>query len=100
MFSRTQLALLSVFVVLGLGLPAVAKPKIAIIETGYSYNSDLVTKLNSTGEFETIATADIFAAQTTTPTLPQLQAYDAVGIYSYWSFDDADAMGDVLASYL
>ena len=50
--------------------------------------------------FPDITTIDIFEAQTGTPTLSYLQNYDAVLVWSNSVFDDAVALGDVLADYV
>jgi F0F1-type ATP synthase membrane subunit c/vacuolar-type H+-ATPase subunit K len=47
-----------------------------------------------------IATVDIINATTTTPTLEQLQAYDAVITWSNVDYQDEVALGNVLADYV
>jgi hypothetical protein len=43
---------------------------------------------------------EFFNGQTTTPTLEQLQPYDAVGAHTNYTFSSPDGMGDVLADYV
>ncbi|MEO5721921.1 MAG: hypothetical protein ABIR71_10680 [Chthoniobacterales bacterium] len=46
-----------------------------------------------------VAAVDLFVARTATPTLAQLSSYDVVVAFSNTTYDDAAAMGDVLADY-
>lgn len=59
--------------------------------------TDVQSKLQGTGLFSTV---DIGDASTTTPTLAQLKAYDAVLVWSDGDFADPTALGDVLADYV
>lgn len=59
--------------------------------------TDPQTKLLNTGLFTTV---DIINAASATPTLAQLQAYDAVLVWSNVNFQSNVAMGDVLADYV
>ncbi|MEO0078161.1 MAG: S8 family peptidase, partial [candidate division WOR-3 bacterium] len=43
---------------------------------------------------------DYFDGQTGTPTLQQLQAYDAVGAHSNYTYQSPSGLGDVLADYV
>ena len=58
---------------------------------------DVQTKLMGTGFFSSV---DVFNANAGTPTLAQLQAYDAVLTWSNSPWSNATAMGDVLADYV
>jgi hypothetical protein len=46
-----------------------------------------------------VATVNLFDAQSSTPTLAQLLAYDEVVVFSNFSYADPVAMGNVLADY-
>lgn len=59
--------------------------------------TDPQAKLQATGRFGTV---DLFNASTATPTLAQLQAYDAVIVWSNVNFSSASGLGDVLADYV
>jgi hypothetical protein len=59
--------------------------------------AEVQSKLNGTGLFSQI---DIHNANTYTPTLAELQGYDAVLVYSEMAFANNVAMGDVLADYM
>lgn len=59
--------------------------------------TDPQAKLQATGRFGNV---DIFNASSGTPTLSQLQAYDAVIVWSNVNFSSASALGDVLADYV
>ena len=61
-----------------------------------SWNTDVQAKLVATGAFGQV---DIFDATTGTPTLAQLQSYQAVLAFSDFPFADTNALGDVLADY-
>src|SRR5262245_57083748 len=74
-----------------------AGPKVALLHTSSAQATDLQAKLNATGAFTQIDTINI---NTVTPTLTQLQAYDAVAIWSYNTVASPITMGDRLASYL
>lgn len=101
--------LLSSFVVLvGASIPAVcsAQPRVAIAAaagtspTAIQY-TDIQTKLQGLDMF---AVVDIIHCSNIgggiTPSLEQLQGYDAVLTWSNQTFVDADAMGNVLADYV
>ncbi len=64
-----------------------------------SWNDDVRAKLLGTGLFQAI---DLFRIKSgdPTPTLVQLQQYDAVLVYSDAGFNDSVALGNVLADYL
>jgi hypothetical protein len=59
--------------------------------------TDPQAKLVGTGLFNTV---DIINAGTSTPTLAQLQAYDAVIVWSNVNFQNATLLGDTLADYV
>ena len=61
-----------------------------------SWNEDVREKLLGTGAFLTV---DIFDVGLSTPTLAELQPYDAVLVYSDRGMADPTAMGDTLATY-
>ncbi len=69
---------------------------IAAAEASTTWNDDVKAKIRGTG---LIGITDIFRADTGTPTLAQLQAYDAVLVYSDDNFQNPTAMGNVLADY-
>ena len=60
------------------------------------WNAEVVSTLDSTGLFTSVTG---FNAGTSTPTLGDLLAYDAVLAYSDASWASGSAMGDVLADY-
>jgi len=62
-----------------------------------SWNTDVVNKLTNTGLLDSVTG---HAANSSTPSLAELQTYDAVLVYSDTSFADNVAMGDVLADYV
>jgi hypothetical protein len=61
-----------------------------------TWNDDVRAKLVATGAFGAV---DTFNANTSTPTLAQLQQYKAVLVYSDTIFASAATLGDNLASY-
>jgi hypothetical protein len=62
-----------------------------------SWNNDVQAKLLATGQFNSV---DIITVNTITPTLAQLQAYNAVLVYSDAIYADANALGNVMADYV
>src|SRR5262245_29981343 len=62
-----------------------------------AWNNDVQTKLQATGLFTLV---DVVNANTTTLTLAQLLAYDAVLVYSDGGFQNAVAQGDALGDYV
>ena len=68
-------------------------PKVAT--AGAISSTDLQTKLTATGAFSSVG---FINANTGTPTLAQLKAYDAVAVYTYLSV--TVGFGDNLADYL
>ncbi|MBT3218905.1 MAG: hypothetical protein HN348_07415, partial [Proteobacteria bacterium] len=61
-----------------------------------AWNDDVREKIHCTGFF---ASVDYLDVGSETPALADLQVYDAVLVYSEVAFDDAAALGDVLADY-
>lgn len=59
--------------------------------------TDVQAKLTASGLFGTV---DIINASSSTPTLQQLQAYDAVLVWSNTSFQDSTLLGNTLADYV
>jgi len=51
-------------------------------------------------EFDDISTVDQFNTEYDTPTLSQLQQYDAVIVWANWQHADPVGLGDVLADYV
>ncbi len=75
-----------------------AKIDAALVYSDYaSYANDVQSKLMATGRFNTVALID---AQYSTPTLAQLQNYDAVLVWSDFNFSNPTQLGDVLADYV
>jgi len=64
-----------------------------------SWNDDVQDKIDSTGLFSQVD-AFLVSGGYPVPTLVELQQYDAVFVYSDTSFNDAAALGDVLADYM
>ena len=62
-----------------------------------SWMWDVATKLMSTGQFATISAIYV---NSVTPTLPELQAFDAVFVYNQYPYADPAALGDVMADYV
>jgi hypothetical protein len=62
-----------------------------------AWNNDVQAKLQGTGQFNSVTIID---ANLVTPTLAQLQTYDAVLVYSDSNYQDAIALGNVLADYV
>jgi hypothetical protein len=62
-----------------------------------AWNNDVQAKLLATGQFNTV---DIINVTYITPTLAQLQAYDAVLVYSDAIYADTNALGNVMADYV
>jgi len=62
-----------------------------------SYANDVQTKLTNSGLFNVV---DLFSCGNSTPSLADLQQYDAVFIFSDGSFQSATGIGDNLADYM
>jgi hypothetical protein len=76
-------------------------PNVAIIaaESGITgpYFTDPQAKIQASGLFGVV---DVIDGMTTTPTLAQLQAYDAVITWSDYDYSNSTLLGDVLADYV
>ncbi len=59
--------------------------------------TDPQARLIATGRFAVVDLVDVMSS---TPSLAQLQAYDAVLTWSNFSYHDGDALGDALADYV
>ncbi|WP_222615311.1 Ig-like domain-containing protein [Persicimonas caeni] len=85
-------------VILTLLLPALGFAQdIGIYHADPSYVPDVQTKLQGSGAFTSIT---LHNANQATPSLTELQQYDAVLVYSNSSFASPVALGDVLADYV
>ena len=72
-------------------------PRILLVaNTVAGYDVDVQTGLMATGAFSVV---DIFNAGPATPTLMQLQAYDAVLLWSTFTWNNPTALGDRLGDY-
>jgi len=58
---------------------------------------DSQQKLTGTGQFSKV---EIVNARFTTPTLTELEAFDAVLVFSNHDYDDSTALGNVMANYV
>jgi hypothetical protein len=88
--------------VLFAALPAAAQVDVAICAAATTSSTDcrfldVQAKLLATGQF---ATVDVINASSTTPSLVQLQAYDAVIVWSNTNFQNPTLLGDTLADYV
>jgi hypothetical protein len=77
----------------GGSLSGLNPPRVAVF-AATSGATDLATKLTATGAFNSVGSNTL----TSTPTVAQLQAYDAVVVYTYLTV--TAAFGDNLATYL
>jgi len=59
--------------------------------------TDIQAKLIGTGKFNTVTVIDVSLV---TPTLAELQAFDAVVVFSNAGYANATALGDVMADYV
>ncbi len=75
---------------------AIALPRVAVVAASTT-GTDVQSKLQQTAAFQVV---DLINAATTTPTVQQLQQYDAVIVYSQQAFQNATTLGDNLATYL
>jgi hypothetical protein len=64
---------------------------------GAEYLSNIAQYLINSGRFAEVATINGYAS---TPTLAELQIYDAVGVFGWNYWYNADAIGDLLADYI
>jgi hypothetical protein len=65
-----------------------------------AWTEDVRTKLDASGAFAEVATLPESRFDAGTPSLQALQAFDAVYVWTDWSFTDPAAVGDVLADYV
>jgi|GEM_PF-7118861 len=74
-------------------------PRVLLVHTENSTLNvaDVKNKIMSAGNFSTV---DMFDARISTPTLTQLQSYDAVFVWSSGSYYDPVELGNVLADYV
>ena len=78
-------------------LPAMAYDALVLGSPSFeSWNVDVRDKIHCVGAFDKV---DFIYTATTTPTLSDLQAYDAVFVYTELALADAAALGDALADY-
>jgi hypothetical protein len=76
----------------------VIRPKVLLVAADVQvYSADVQLKLRATG---TLGQVDVFNARVDTPTLAQLQKYDAVLVWSNDPFNNSTALGNVLADYV
>ncbi|MCB9914794.1 MAG: hypothetical protein H6828_06540 [Planctomycetes bacterium] len=94
---RTSLLVLSLGAPLHAGGPAVAIVAAANSSSASCTFTDTQAKIAGGGDFLTV---DVINAATSTPTLLDLQAYQAVIVWSNVNFADNVALGDVLADYV
>ena len=101
MTSQTKHVLVTLLVLLASAGTALAGVPVAILGSpggGAAWNNDVQAKLLSTGFFSTV---DIYAINTVTPTLAQLQNYVAVLVYSdSAAYADPVGLGNNLANYV
>lgn len=76
---------------------AASGPKVALCPANSYSAVDLAQALSDDGSLGEVTVLDCGYG---TPTLAELQRYDAVLAWDYYSFDDNAALGDVLADYL
>jgi hypothetical protein len=76
----------------------VMRPKVLLVSADADVHAaDVQAKLKSTG---TLGQVDRFDANAGTPTLAQLQNYDAVLTWSNFNFSNSTALGNVLADFV
>jgi len=76
----------------------VMRPKVLLVSADSAgWPADVQTKLRATGTFSQV---DLFDASAGTPTLAQLQQYDAAMTWSNASYNNAAALGNVLADFV
>jgi hypothetical protein len=86
--------------VVTIGLTAHASlPAVAVLgaPANASWNNDVQSKIAATGDFSTV---DVYDVATTTPSLTTLEQYSSVLVYTDSNFNDATALGNVLAQYV
>ncbi|MFP4600673.1 MAG: putative Ig domain-containing protein, partial [Persicimonas sp.] len=86
---------------ISLGMPswAFAQKRVAVYAADDATNyNDVKAKLDASGKFDVV---DTYSANSWTPTLADLNQYDAVLVYSWnTTFNNPTALGDVLADYV
>ena len=77
----------------------VMRPRVLIIDSSSftSYTADIVAKVKGTNLFSVV---DSFNGATGTPTLTQLQTYDAVLVANQTAWSNRTALGNVLADFV
>ncbi|MBS0187527.1 MAG: hypothetical protein JSS51_05630 [Planctomycetes bacterium] len=76
----------------------VMRPKVLLVHADSDLNSaDVQSKIRGRGA---LGPVDRFDARFGTPTLTQLQNYDAVMTWSNYNYSNSDALGNVLADYV
>ncbi|MBL0927938.1 MAG: hypothetical protein IBJ11_09860 [Phycisphaerales bacterium] len=76
------------------------KPNVLLAAADNStYTADVKAKLDALGVFGTVTVRDL-SAPNVTPTLAELRAFDAVMVWSNFSFADSVALGNVMADYV
>ncbi|MGB0387636.1 MAG: choice-of-anchor D domain-containing protein [Ardenticatenaceae bacterium] len=64
---------------------------------GGTYLNNVAQYLTDSGRFASVTTINGYSL---TPTLAELQAFDAVGVFGWWGWASPSAIGDVLADYV
>ncbi len=82
---------------LGIATSSMLDVAVCGAETTTSNGTDIQTKLLGTGQFNSVSIIDLTVV---TPTLAELQAFDAVQVHSDSSYLDSAALGDVMADYV
>ncbi|MDR6120082.1 hypothetical protein QE370_003266 [Aeromicrobium sp. SORGH_AS981] len=79
-----------------------AKPTVGLLNANASasWDADTRDKLKATGGFADVVVLPESACGAGTPTLQDLQQYDAVMVWNDCNFQDPRALGDVLADYV
>ena len=89
-------------IILGCWIAVLARPALAYDVAIYAadlpdYLTDAENKLNATGLFDSVT---VQSTQNMTPTLVELQQYDAVILWSDYSYADPTTFGNNLADYM
>lgn len=75
-----------------------AKPRVAIVAASYdSYMQDVKNLLQTTGQFDSIG---IIPAGSRTPSFAELRAWDAILVWSEYSYSNPTLLGNNLADYV
>jgi len=73
-------------------------PKVLLLHADFAgYVADVQSKLVATGAFSAV---DLYDGGSNTPTLAELNGYNAVLVYSNFGWANADLLGDNLAAYV